>query len=122
MQHVMTAVSEAIISDANHLAMVWGQGPEDANTFGHLFHRDSAGNLYSVRNLWVSPEWLGAVGSPLVRPDWDADQSIDMDAAGRAQAALVYATSATPALPGAITAIGGMDSAAALAAMGLEQA
>jgi uncharacterized membrane protein YkvA (DUF1232 family) len=47
------------------------------------------------------------------------DSIIDMTAAGRAQAALVFAVEPVAALPGTLTAIGGMDGVAALQAMGL---
>jgi hypothetical protein len=42
-----------------------------------------------------------------------------MDAAGRAQAALVFALEPVVAVPGTLTAIGGMDGVEALQAMGL---
>jgi hypothetical protein len=62
---------------------------------------------------------IAAAQQPLTRPAWDVDEIIDMEAAARAQAALVFATEATGADPETLTAIGGMDGLAALAAMGL---
>jgi len=47
------------------------------------------------------------------------NEIIDMVAAERAQAALVFSTEAVLASPAALTAIGGMEGVAALAAMGL---
>jgi hypothetical protein len=65
---------------------------------------------------------ITAAQQPLTRPAWDVDEIIDMDAAARAQAAMVFATEPTGADPDTLTAIGGMDGLAALAAMGLELA
>jgi hypothetical protein len=47
------------------------------------------------------------------------DSIIDMVAAGRAQATLVFSLEPVLAVPGVLTAVGGMDGVAALAAMGL---
>jgi uncharacterized membrane protein YkvA (DUF1232 family) len=47
------------------------------------------------------------------------DEIIDMTAATRAQAALVFALEPVLAVPDKLTAIGGMDGVEALAAMGL---
>ena len=119
MKHILTAVPESLVSDANQLAMVLGEGPADALTFGHLFHQDTAGNLYSVRTLWVPEPWASSVQAPLTRPAWDTGNLIDMDAAERAQSALVLSTEVIPASPAAITALDGMSGDAAVEAMGL---
>ena len=119
MKHILTAVPESLIPDANQLAMVLGEGPADVHTFGHLFHQDTAGTLYSVRTLWVPEPWASSVQAPLTRPEWDTDNLIDMEAAERAQAALVLSTEVIPASPAAITAIDGMSGDAAVEAMGL---
>jgi hypothetical protein len=119
MKHILTAVPETLVSDANQLAMVLGEGPADALTFGHLFHQDAKGNLYSVRSLWVPEPWASQMQAPLTRPAWDTDSLIDMDAAERAQGALVLSTEVIPASPAAITALDGMSGDAAVEAMGL---
>jgi hypothetical protein len=54
-----------------------------------------------------------------VRPAWDVDQIIDMVAAARAQAALVYSTDPFPAIPANLSALGGPNGPEALNLMGL---
>jgi hypothetical protein len=119
MKHILTAVPESLIPDANQLAMVLGEGPADVHTFGHLFHQDADGSLYSVRTLWVPEPWASSVQAPLTRPAWDTDNLIDMDAAERAQGALVLSPEVIPASPAAIVALDGMSGDAAVEAMGL---
>jgi hypothetical protein len=94
-------------------------GPADGETYTGLNWQDSTGNLYAAASWEAREEWVQAATQPLVRPAWDVDEIIDMDAAGRAQAALVFALDPVTAVPGALTAIGGMDGVEALAAMGL---
>jgi hypothetical protein len=62
---------------------------------------------------------ITAAQQHLTRPAWDVDEIIDMDAAARAQAAMVFAVEPTGADPETLTAIGGMDGLAALTVMGL---
>jgi hypothetical protein len=127
---VPTAVSADIAPDANHLAMVLGSGPDDARTWETPLHQDAAGNLYIVRHLWVSPAWVEGVSGALQRPLWDVDGVIDMDAASRAQVALVLHVidpeqpdAPLPlAQPGKITSIIGLAGAAAVEGMGLSLA
>ena len=79
----------SLIPDANHLAMVLGYGPADAGTYGALGWQDAGGNLYTAASLEVSPVFVGAATRPLVRPEWDVDNTVNMAAAGRAQARVV---------------------------------
>jgi hypothetical protein len=59
--------------------------------------------------------------SALSRPEWDADNAVNMAGAARAQAAvaLIQGDDSPLASPARITAILGDDGLAALAAMGL---
>ncbi|MFP5511039.1 MAG: hypothetical protein ACLGIP_18110 [Alphaproteobacteria bacterium] len=116
---VTVACPEALISDANHLAMVLAFSEADALTYRGLNWRDAAGNLYAAASFESRPEWIIGAQSTLARPAWDTDQAISMAAAQRAQAALVFAQEATPAMPDKLTAIAGPDGPAALAMMGL---
>jgi hypothetical protein len=116
---ITAACPEAMISDANQLAMVLAFGPDDGRTYGPLNWQDADGNLYSAASWEARPEWINFAQAPLVRPEWDVDEIIDMVAAERAQAVLVYSTEALLASPAALTAIGGMSGPDALAAMGL---
>ena len=116
---VTAAAPAALVSDANQLAMCLAFSPADGETYTGLNWQDSSGNLYAAASWEAREEWVAAASQPLVRPAWDVDEIIDMDAATRAQAALVFSLGLVAAVPGVLTAIGGMDGVAALQAMGL---
>lgn len=116
----------ALVSDGNQLAMALGFSEADGETYRGLNWADGT-NRYAAASFEARPEWIMAAQAPLTRPAWDVDGIIDMDAAARAQAALVFwqATedSPTPAAdPLHLTAVAGLDGPAALAAMGLAPA
>jgi hypothetical protein len=119
---ITAACPEAMLADCNALAMVLAFGPPDGLTYRNPQWVDGDGNLYAAASFEARPEWIGMAQSPLVRPEWDTGEIVDMAAAARAQAALVFALEPTPAAPGQLTAIGGMDGLDALAAMGLGMA
>jgi len=116
---VTAAAPEALVSDSNQLAMALAFSVADGETYTGLNWQDADGNLFAAASWEARDEWVAAASQPLVRPAWDVDSIIDMDAAERAQAALVFALEPVLAVPGALTAIGGMDGVAALQAMGL---
>ena len=107
--------------DANHFAMALGSGPADALTYGSLNWLDTAGSLYACASLIVSDTFVSTAQSTLSRPVWDVDNIIDMDAARRAQAALVFSLEAVEVAPDKLTACAGDNALAVLAAMGLAQ-
>jgi len=115
------ACPEALRDDANNLAMVLGYGPSDAQTYVALNWQDADGNLYACASLIVSDAFTTTAQSGLQRPAWDVDNIIDMDAARRAQAALVVSLTPVTAMPDKLTAFAGEDALAVLAAMGLTQ-
>ena len=119
-EYTLFCVPEDLIFSANQLAMVVAESEADGMTFSAPNVVDAEGNLYYARNIWAPRGLITALQRPLVRPAWDVNEIIDMVAAERAQAALVFSTEATPASPAALTAIGGMEGLPALAAMGLE--
>jgi len=121
---ITVACPDTLRDDVNQFAMVMAHGPADANTYGDPGWQDADGNLYTAASFVAPDEWITAAQSPLQRPDWDDPENpvVDMDAAQRAQAAIVYSTDAISATPTAITAIGGVDGIEALKAMGLERA
>ena len=119
MSRITAAAPEALVSDANNYAMCLGQSEADGQTYRGLNWTDADGNLYAAASFEARPEWVDFAQAPLVRPSWDVDEVIDMVAAERAQAALIYSTVAIPATTTALTAIGGMDGVPALLAMGL---
>ena len=69
----------------------------------------------------MSDAFTTAAQSGLQRPSWDVDNIIDMDAARRAQAALVFSLEAVEVAPDKLTACAGDNALAVLAAMGLAQ-
>ena len=115
------ACPDSLRPDANHFAMVLGFGPADALTYGSLDWQDADGNLYAVASLPVSDTFTTTAQSPLQRPSWDTDSHVNMDAARRAQAALVFSLTPVTAMPDKLTACAGDDALATLAAMGLTQ-
>ena len=116
---------EHMRDDANQLAMVLAFSEADALTYGPLNWVDAAGNYYySAASFLALDEWIQAATLPLNRPEWDTGEIIDMQAATRAQAALVVHLGDGPipqAAPGKLTCVAGEDGLAALAAMGLVQ-
>jgi len=116
---ITAACPEALVADSNQLAMVLAFSVADGETYTGLNWQDSSGNLYAAASWEASDAWVQAASQPLVRPAWDVDEIIDMVAAGRAQAALVFSMEPVPASPLHLVALGGLDGVQALAAMGL---
>lgn len=119
---ITAAAPAALVTDANQLAMALGFSEADGETYRGLNWQDGVGNLYAAASFEASQAWLERTQQPLTRPAWDTAEVIDMVAAERAQAVLMYASEPAPADPAHLTAIGGMDGLAALAAMGLTPA
>ena len=115
------ACPDALRADGNHFAMVLGYGPSDAETYVALNWHDVDGNLYACASLPVSDAFTTTAQSGLQRPAWDTDSHVNMDAARRAQAALVFSLTPVTAMPDKLTACVGDDALATLAAMGLTQ-
>ena len=115
------ACPNALRDDANNLAMVLGYRPDDAETYVGLNWQDAGGNLYACASLIVSDTFTTTAQSPLQRPAWDTDIHVNMAAADRAQAALVFSLTPVTAMPNKLTACTGDDALATLAAMGLTQ-
>lgn len=119
MPRITCAAPEALVNDANQYAMCLAFGPADAYTYVGLNWVDADGNLYAATSFEARDEWITFAQAPLVRPAWDTDEIIDMVAAERAQAVLVFRTEAIPASPAALTALGGPNGPEALQLMGL---
>ena len=115
------ACPDALRDDANDLAMVLGFGPDDAETYVVLNWHDVDGNLYACASLPVSDTFTSVAQSPLHRPAWDTDNTVNLAGANRAQAALVFSLTPVTAMPDKLTACAGDDALATLAAMGLTQ-
>lgn len=80
-------VPEAMIADANQLALCLGFTPDDAQTFGAASWQDAGGNLYAVASTLAPETFVTSATSQLAAPEFAPD--VDLTAAGRAQAALV---------------------------------
>ena len=115
------ACPDALRDDANNLAMVLGYRPDDAETYVGLNWQDAGGNLYACASLIVSDTFTTTAQSSLQRSAWDTDSHVNMDAARRAQAALVFSLTPVTAVPDKLSACVGDDALATLAAMGLTQ-
>lgn len=81
---------DVLVSDANHLAMALAFSEADGLTYHGLNWVDELGNLYACASFEARDEWVIGAQSPLIRPTWDTERVIDMDAAARAQAALTF--------------------------------
>lgn len=114
------ACPQHMIADANNFAAIIARGPEDLLTYNESFWVDSENNLYSAA-YWEAPEeWALKAQSALTRPSWDTSNLIDIDAATRAQSALVFSVNdAVLASPNSLTVIAGPSSVEALKLMGL---
>lgn len=111
---VTIACHEALIGDANQLALCLGLGSEDAQTYGAAIWQDAAGNRYAVASAIVSGRFADDAAVPLAEPPWGAD----MDAATRAQTLIVIDK---PAAPNHIATTFGDDGIAAVEFLGVSQ-
>ena len=118
---ITIACPVALLGDATNLAMVLGYRPDDAETYVGLNWQDAGGNLYACASLPVSDTFTTTAQSPLQRPAWDIDNTVNMAGANRAQSALVFSLTPVAAMPDKLTACAGDDALATLAAMGLTQ-
>jgi len=126
MPRLTAACPEALISDANNLAMCLALGPADGETYEvPCCWKDAVGNLYSAASWEASDAWIAASQGTLIRPAWDDTKPyiINMTAANRAQDALVvWVTGPNPipqAILGKLTVVAGDDGPGSLLAMGL---
>lgn len=114
----------ALVSDGNPLAMALGFSEADGQTYNGLNWQDAQGNLYAAASFEAREEWITFAQAPLVRPAWDVDEVIDMDAAAKAQQALIFYVvnseeDAPKANPFNLVAIAGCEGIEALSLMGL---
>lgn len=112
MMRVTIACPEALIPDANQLAVCLGYGPDDALTYGLPIWLDAAGNRYAVASAVVEDGFAADASSPLTEPPWGAD----MAAAARAQAVIRIGGAADPSR---LVAVFGDDPQAAIAVLGV---
>lgn len=81
---------EALMDKANNLAAVLGKDLADLNTFSYMGYEDALGNKYSLSSGMIKQIVLDDAGGPLVRPDCDTGNVIDMVKAAEAQALIKW--------------------------------
>lgn len=123
---VTIACPEALIPDAQDLAMVLGYGPADAMTYNTASWQDAAGNLYAVASTMIFGAFVEKATTALQRPEWDVEPyKVNMTGATRAQAQLVFIPDpyaegvVTAARPDKLVAILHDDAQVALALLGV---
>jgi hypothetical protein len=116
---ITAAAPEALTYECNQLAMCLAYSIADGETYRGLNWQDTDGNLYSAASWEASEAWVEGASQPLVRPAWDVDEVIDMDAAAIAQAVLIVSSDAVLATPDRVNVVVGMNGLDALSAMGL---
>lgn len=80
---------QGLFGIANQFAMVIGEGPAEALTWRSApFIKD--GTRYGTYNLTLRDSMLHRATQPLVRPEWDTGEIIDMDAASECQARIDF--------------------------------
>jgi hypothetical protein len=124
MTRLTAACPEALVYESNQLAMCLAFSTADGETFRTpCGWQDQDGSIYSAASWEASDTWITKAQEPLVRPAWDVDEVIDMDAATIAQTSMVLwlgGEDAPPqASPDALTLVAGDDAPASLAVMGL---
>ena len=122
---ITIACPEALIPAANTLAMTLAFSEADSLTFRATDWCDASGNRYAACSFEAAPGWVERALELLVRPAWDLDDLVDIEAAGVAQSALVVwqpnieGDQPPPARPMAISVVLGLDGLSALSALGL---
>jgi hypothetical protein len=112
-------VPEAMIDDANQLALCLGQSAADVQTFKPAAWKDAGDNRYSVSSTLAKATFPEAAAAALSAPAFAPDA--DLTAAERAQAALVIHDPQSPvqADPSRILAVINDDAQAAVAIAGV---
>lgn len=72
--HRMTlVVPESLIPQANQLALIAGESPDDIHTFTQTSYQDIDGNLYAVCSTVIKPIVLSLLSTPLADSVLQAD-------------------------------------------------
>jgi hypothetical protein len=80
-KHRMTlVVPQGCMPQANQLALIAGESPDDVNTFTSADYQDLAGNLYAVCSTVIKPIVLSLLNTPL------ADSPLQAEGADLTQA------------------------------------
>tara|TARA_R110002072_G_scaffold242550_2_gene401309 strand:+ start:1074 stop:1469 length:396 start_codon:yes stop_codon:yes gene_type:complete len=120
-------VPATMMTAANHFAMALGRGTADRDTFLAPNWQDASGELYAVASQPVNP-LAPDPKAPLLRPEWDTTEIIDMEAARASQEALALHDADDPASvlpqvrPDALLGLQGGDPMTLMASIGLKRA
>ena len=107
--HRMTlAVPQSLMPQANQLALIAGESPDDVNTFTKANWQDANGNLYAVCSTVIKPIVLDMFGQTV--DNTDAQSALD--------AAVMY-SDGVKATPNSIVIAIDIDPMTAFEAMGL---
>lgn len=118
-KHRLTlVVPEAMMINANHLALVAGESPDDINTFMAANWQDVAGNKYAVCSAAVKPIVLSMFGQPVADSGLTADGA-NFTAAQRAMDAAILYSDNLSATPSHIVIAIDVEPLATFAALGL---
>lgn len=79
---ITLAVPESMMSEANQLALIAGESPEDVNTFTNANWQDELGNLYAVCSTSSKPIVLSMLtsGLPTQPSNSEADYTLAQQA------------------------------------------
>lgn len=119
-------VPEAHMSKANHLGMCKGYSEADGLSYRGANWQDAGGALYATTSL-MSHQFAADPFAPCTRPEWDADEAVDLTLAAQAQAMIATYTPSDPDAakpnlgPDTIVVVRGPVPLAALAIMELTQ-
>jgi len=80
--HSVTAICpESLIEQANHLAACLGIDKDDVKTFAHANWQDAQGNKYAHIHAAIKQGFIDGLQQPLQRPEWDINETVDVEAA-----------------------------------------
>jgi hypothetical protein len=85
---------EHLCDAANHLFMALGADADEGRTFAAALWRTEAKERFAAASLDAPSAWLAKLEPPLLRPDWDADGTVDLAAAHAAAARLEFGADA----------------------------
>ena len=107
-KRITIAVPQSLTPQANQLALIAGESPDDVNTFTQANWQDADGNLYAVCSTVIKPIVLDMFG-----------QTVDNTDAQSALDASVMYSDGVKATPNSIVIAVDIDPMEAFTAMGL---
>lgn len=97
--HRMTlVVPESLMLQANQLALIAGESPDDVNTFTRANYEDKLGNKYAVCSTVIKPIVLSLLSTPLADSPLQAEGA-DLELAQQAMDKVVMYADGVTATP-----------------------